>query len=92
LPNILAATGLTKTQFGIVYSLGFAAQSVGKISNGLLIDMSSGKRMLFLALLLCLVASAAFGLVGTFYTPDMGPDRALTAFAVLWFVNRYGQV
>ena len=93
MPQILASTGLSKSQFGVVISFGFGAQAVGKIVNGILADRKGGKLVLLTALHMSILISALFAIVGYLHenrTP-LAFDQLMTLFVILWSMNRFAQ-
>ena len=82
-PLILAdfhGKGVTKEDLGAIASLGVILYSLGKVTNGVLVDFLGGRRMFLLGMAVSVVCTVLFGLAG-----------GLAAFAVVWAVNRYVQ-
>src|SRR5262249_52971324 len=69
--------GIGKTELGWLSSVGLIAYAVGKVVNGLLADLLGGRRVFLLGMVLSAGCTVAFGL-----------SSGLTAFLVLWAVNR----
>ncbi len=72
--------GIGKTELGWLSSVGLIAYAVGKVVNGLLADLLGGRRVFLLGMVLSAGCTVAFGLSG-----------GLSAFLVLWAVNRFVQ-
>lgn len=70
--------GITKEQIGFIAFFGTIIYTVGKLVNGILADTFGGKFLFLLGMCGCVAATIAFGLAG-----------GLSAFAVLWGVNRF---
>jgi OPA family glycerol-3-phosphate transporter-like MFS transporter len=75
-----ASSGLNKEHFGTIASAGVLLYAVGKISNGLIADFFGGRIMFLLGMAVSVLCTVLFGLAG-----------GLTAFVLIWAVNRYFQ-
>jgi OPA family glycerol-3-phosphate transporter-like MFS transporter len=75
-----ASSGMTKKDIGTVTSVGLLLYSIGKVTNGLLVDFFGGRILFLLGMVAAAVCTVLFGLAGS-----------LLVFTILWAVNRYVQ-
>src|SRR5262245_26834176 len=75
-----ALGGITKAQIGQVASIGVTLYALGKITNGVTADYIGGRRMFLLGMFASAACTVLFGLLS-----------GLTAFAIVWAINRYVQ-
>src|SRR5262249_6147955 len=76
----LAGAGIDKKALGLVVSLGVLAYGVGKVGDGVVGDLISGRRVFVLGMVLSAAATLWFG-----------ASAGLAAFVLAWVANRFVQ-
>ncbi|MCH7687308.1 MAG: MFS transporter, partial [Planctomycetes bacterium] len=78
--NEFADVGITKRDIGSIASLGVFLYAIGKINNGILVDMLGGRPLFILGMFASVLCTVLFGL-----------SSGMTAFLVIWACNRFFQ-
>jgi OPA family glycerol-3-phosphate transporter-like MFS transporter len=71
---------MTESKMADIASLGVLAYAIGKLMNGIIGDFIGGKNVFLFGMIGSVVATLAFGL-----------SSGLTAFTIIWFLNRFIQ-
>lgn len=75
-----ADAGITKTEIGVITSIGMVFYSIGKVTNGLLADFLGGRGLFLLGMAASVVCTVLFGAAS-----------GIALFTVAWAANRYVQ-
>lgn len=73
-------SGIDEVAMGWVTTIGVGLYALGKITNGLTADFLGGRIVFILGMAISVCCTVAFGMAG-----------GLTAFAIIWGLNRYVQ-
>lgn len=86
-PQITGEEGiLTATQLGDIVTIGTLLYAVGKISNGILVDVIGGRLLFLSGMFASVLCTVAMAVVGNYVT-----GAVFGAFAFLWGLNRFVQ-
>ncbi len=93
MPGLAAEYGISNTSFGIILSIVGLVYGFSRFANGLIADRMNARYHMSLGLLLCALASLAFGFVPKILGIEIGiaPHSLVVAFGVLLVLNNVFQ-
>ena len=93
IPGLAAEYGISNTSFGIIMTVVGLIYGLSRFLNGLLADRMNGRYHMSIGLLLCVLASFAFGFSPTILGIELGvaPHSLVVLFGVLLVLNNIFQ-